>query len=148
MNRWHEYWLAFTTDLSVKSCFKGVAYTSHLESVWRTIMIHEMQYIRSSSTECFRLCLSLMADIQTHMNWTQVWVKAVKIFFYIASHKRPLSLHPTWFRIEYQKSNDGPVVPVPSVIWETNWLDAYTYLMLRRYIVAWKRKPLEVRSNK
>jgi hypothetical protein len=82
------------------------------------------------------LYLSLTADIQTHTNSTQVWVKAFKIFFYIASDKIPLSLRATWFRVEYQNSNEEPVVRVASVTCQTNWLGTETYQMLRRHILA------------
>jgi hypothetical protein len=82
------------------------------------------------------LYLSLTADIQTHTNATQVWLKAFKIFLYIASDKRPLSLRPTWFRVEYQNSNEEPVVHVASVTCQTNWLGTENCQMLRRYILA------------
>lgn len=62
--------------------------------------------------------------------------KSMQFFFYIASHKRPLSLRPTWFRVEYQKSNDEPVVRVASVTCQTNWFGTETYQMLRRHILA------------
>jgi len=74
--------------------------------------------------------------------------KSIQVFFYIASLKRPLSLRPTWFRVEYQKSNDEPVVHVASVTCQTNWLGTETYQMLRRRILAPKRKSLQVKSNK
>jgi hypothetical protein len=65
--------------------------------------------------------------------------KTIQDFFFflnIASHKRPLSLRPSWFRVEYQKSNDEPVVRVTSVTRQTNWLGMEADQMLRRHILA------------
>jgi hypothetical protein len=67
-----------------------------------------MSFIKGKYTDTYKLKVGVCKSIQD--------------FFYIASHKRPLSLRPTWFRVEYQKSNDKPVVSVPSVTYETTRL--------------------------